>query len=121
MNREKIVNLAKRCGAYVYKDGDAVFDSTEDIEIFYHAAIADFLQTSGQYVTNDASREACIKQAKAEAFELAVVKYEGLKAEAYEVFGFNKHEPMKTMLDQQVVDVIEWYDASIREMAKGMK
>ena len=72
MNREKIISLAKRCGAYVYKDGDAVFDSTEDIEIFYHAAIAEFLKESGQYVTNDASREAVIKQAKAEAFEAAI-------------------------------------------------
>lgn len=38
--REKIIELVKKCEGYVYKDGDAVFDSTEDIEAFYHAAQA---------------------------------------------------------------------------------
>ena len=99
---EKIISLAKRCGAYVYKDGDAVFDSTEDIEIFYHAAIAEFLKESGQYVTNDASREAVIKQAKAEAFEAAAKSFED-------------------STQSNVLFTVYQVAAAIREMAKEMK
>ena len=101
MTREKIVSLAKRCGAYVYKDGDAVFNST-DIEIFYHAAIANFLKKSGQYITNDASREAVIKQAKAEAFEAAAKSFED-------------------STQSNVLFTVYQVAAAIREMAKEMK
>jgi len=41
----------------------------ERIERFAHLVIADFLQRTGQYVTNDASREAALEQAKAEERE----------------------------------------------------
>lgn len=105
---KKIISLAKRCGAYVYKDGDAVFDSTEDIEIFYHAAIATFLKESGQYVTNDASREACIKQAKAEAFEAAAVMLDTMESEWYDGDQFRPNLPGDCA-------------AAIREMAKEIK
>ena len=105
--REKIISLAEACGGYVYKDGDAVFDSTEDLISFYHASIADFLKSSGQYLTNDASREACIKQAKSEAFEAAAklcdTEWNG-DADTY-----------------LFADACNECAAAIREMAKEMK
>lgn len=42
----------------------------ERIERFAHLVIADFLQRTGQYVTNDASREAALEQAKAQEREV---------------------------------------------------
>ena len=77
MNREKIISLARQCNQDSIRATKnrpyGIYELTEDaIVAFYHAAIADFLKSSGQYVTNDATREACIKQAKFEAFEAAI-------------------------------------------------
>lgn len=48
----------------------------DDMRAAMHAFVADFLSSSGQYVTNDASREAALEQAKAEerAAILALIK-----------------------------------------------
>lgn len=84
MNSEKIIQLAKESGCHLtlrtgvgnYKIPQ--YYNMSNLISFYHAAIADFLKESGQYIANDASREYCIKQAKAEAFEAAAVKCEYL-------------------------------------------
>ena len=46
--REKIIELVKKCEGFVYRAGDAVFDSTEDIEAFYHAAQADAFEQAAK-------------------------------------------------------------------------
>ena len=69
--REKIINLAKKCTkpdtVDCYHNGHFTLDA-EELETFYHAAIADFINSSG---LTDTTREACIKQARDEALEEA--------------------------------------------------
>jgi hypothetical protein len=86
MTKEKIILMAKECGIYL--------EIPKQLEVFYHAS----------------------RKSMVEELEDIVSQYEGLKAEAYEVFGFDKHRPINTMLDQQAVDVIEWFSASIHEI-----
>ncbi len=45
-------------------------------ERFANLAIADFLERTGQYVTNDASREAALAQARAEEREALLAEVE---------------------------------------------
>ncbi|WP_431276214.1 hypothetical protein ACQ858_08165 [Variovorax ureilyticus] len=53
-----------------YMHGRTTFDEFDHLG-FAHAVIAHFLEHTGQYVTNDASREACIKSRVDEALEKA--------------------------------------------------
>jgi len=76
--REKVIRLSDDAGFSVreaneYHD-DQVIDSgnnwiTERLTTFYHAAIADFLKSSGLYVTNDLTRKYALKEARNEAYD----------------------------------------------------
>ncbi len=68
--REKIISLANSCGASTGKWGDGAF-TCDQIVAFYHAAIADFLASSGLYVTNDLTRKYALKEARNEVYEKA--------------------------------------------------
>lgn len=116
MTRENIISLAKSCDCGYTADENDVLGSSlvglAAITAFYHAAIADFLKSSGQYLTNDASREACIKQAKLEAFERAAVACDCM-ADGWENNPGNN--PMAGYVASSNCA------AAIREMAKEMK
>ena len=107
--REKIISLARECSkpdmVDCYHNGYFTIDA-EELETFYHAAITNFLKSSGQYLTNDASREACIKQAKSEAFEAAAKLCD-------EQYPYSVHHT-----DQLAAKNCA---AAIREMAREMK
>ena len=60
--RDDVNRMARESGLLDW----ALHDRDEKILRFAHLVIADFLQRTGQYVTNDASREAALEQAKAE-------------------------------------------------------
>ena len=62
MTREDIIRMAREAG----DDVDHTLPSDLDfLERFAHKVIEHFLDTTGQYVTNDASREAAIRAAVA--------------------------------------------------------
>lgn len=109
MNQEKIIQLAKESGCHLtLRTGVGNYEipqyyNMSNLISFYHAAIADFLKESGQYITNDASREACIKQAKAEAFEAAAKLCD------------------EQQLEPECPERASYCAAAIREMAKEMK
>ena len=77
---DELIRLAKEAGAGLAitmssnpRIADAMF-SGKSLERFVDLVISDFLQRTGQYVTNDASREAAIAEAvKATREELAKV------------------------------------------------
>ena len=74
MTREDIVRVAGECGIHV-SEGNSFADDCY-ISVLYrfaHKVIEHFLATTGQYVTNDASREAAI-QAAVEAEREALSK-----------------------------------------------
>lgn len=75
MTREDIVRIARECDIQV-SEGNTFADDCY-ISVLYrfaNKAIERFLTTTGQYVTNDASREAAIKAAvEAEREECAIV------------------------------------------------
>lgn len=67
--RDELIRLTKEAGVidpspYVGAWENQIFA----LERFYHLAIADFLQRTGQYVTNDASREAALAEAANAAY-----------------------------------------------------
>ena len=107
MSKEKIIALAKQAGFVSFrkvKDLEHTFECCEsELEAFANAAIADFLKSSGQYLTNDASRESCIKQAKSEAFEAA--------AKLCEKESVDPHNVPAAIVARRCAD-------AIREMAK---
>ena len=60
MTREDIIRMAREAG----DDVDHTLPSDLDfLERFAHKVIEHFLATTGQYITNDASREAAIQAA----------------------------------------------------------
>ena len=64
MTREDVVRIARECGISV-SEGNTFADDCY-ISVLYrfaHKVIEHFLDTTGQYVTNDASREAAIQAA----------------------------------------------------------
>ena len=64
MTRDDIIRMARECGINV-SEGNTFADDCY-ISVLYrfaHKVIEHFLATTGQYVTNDASREAAIKAA----------------------------------------------------------
>ena len=66
MTREDVVRMARECGISV-SEGNTFADDCY-ISVLYrfaHKVIEHFLTTTGQYVTNDASREAAIQAAVA--------------------------------------------------------
>jgi hypothetical protein len=64
MTRDDIIKLARQAGFDAECDTLCRYEGwVEPLTHFYHAAIEHFLQRSGQYLTNDASREAAIQQA----------------------------------------------------------
>jgi len=67
MTHEEIIILAKEAGII---DPSPYVGARENqllaLERFALLVVADFLQRTGQYVTNDASREAALEQARAE-------------------------------------------------------
>ena len=70
--REKIIQLFHEADVlFGWKPGHGNETVLGYLEAFRVVTIADFLESSGQYLTNDASRAACIKQAQADAFEQA--------------------------------------------------
>lgn len=82
MNRDEMIQMAERAGFYFYDAGHAPILHTRPgeysekcFERFAHKIIADFLARTGQYVTNDASREAALEQARAEEREACLRCY----------------------------------------------
>ena len=74
MTREDVVRVARECDIHV-SEGNTFADDCY-ISVLYrfaHKVIEHFLATTGQYVTNDASREAAI-QAAVEAEREACAK-----------------------------------------------
>ena len=69
--RDDVNRMARESGLLDW----ALHDRDEKILRFAHLVIADFLQRTGQYVTNDASREAALEQAKAEEREACLRCY----------------------------------------------
>lgn len=67
MNREDAIRMAKSAGMIVYQGAqDRVLFEGNVIDVltrFADLAIENFLEQSGQYLTNDATREAAIKEA----------------------------------------------------------
>ncbi len=67
MNREDAIRMAKSAGMIVYQGAqDRVLFEGNVIDVltrFADLAIENFLEKSGQYLTNDATREAAIKEA----------------------------------------------------------
>lgn len=64
MTREDVVRMARECGIRIPKK--TTFADDCYISVLYrfaHKAIEHFLATTGQYVTNGASREAAIRAA----------------------------------------------------------
>ena len=75
MTRDDVIRLAREAGAGVAltmssqpQVSDALFRG-KSLESFVHLVIADFLARTGQYVTNDASREAALDLARGEERE----------------------------------------------------
>ena len=64
MTREDVVRMARECDIHV-SEGNTFADDcyVSVLYRFAHKVIEHFLATTGQYVTNDASREAAIKAA----------------------------------------------------------
>lgn len=70
MTRDDVIRLAKEAGCINPSPYTAPWEHEQlALERFAHLVIADFLRRTGQYVTNDASREAALEQAKAEERE----------------------------------------------------
>lgn len=64
MNREQILELFNQAGDSAgWKPGFGNDKVIDYLTHFYHLSIGLFLETTGQYVTNDASREAAISEA----------------------------------------------------------
>ena len=74
MTREDVARVARECGIHV-SEGNTFADDcyVSVLYRFAHKVIEHFLDTTGQYVTNDASREAAI-QAAVEAEREACAK-----------------------------------------------
>lgn len=77
-NRDNIIRLAREAGFEIHErkqqarvgmDALVGIDSTDKLQRFAELVKADFLQSTGQYLTNDASREAVIADAVAEERE----------------------------------------------------
>ena len=64
MTREDVARVARECGIHV-SEGNTFADDcyVSVLYRFAHKVIEHFLDTTGQYVTNDASREAAIQAA----------------------------------------------------------
>lgn len=58
-NRDDIIRIAREAGLPMGNRG-AIPLWDKEIELFAELVISDFLQRTGQYVTNDASRDAAI-------------------------------------------------------------
>jgi chromosome segregation ATPase len=84
--------------AKIAKEALSIPSPTEHLSQYVTDAVAKRLEELGSWVTNDASHEAYRDKVLDSVLNL--------KGEACEIFGN----------DQQVVDVIEWYDSSVRAM-----
>lgn len=78
MTRDEAIKLARQAGATTYTNRhypDMPFHtfSPDQLEQFHALVIADFLARGGQYVTNDATREAAIAVAVAAEREACAV------------------------------------------------
>lgn len=99
LTRETVIRLAKEAGAGVAltmssspQVAAAEFRG-RSLERFAHLVIADFLARTGQYVTNDASREAALAQARAEEREAILRTAPGDWGAAYDTFKTGKALP----------------------------
>ena len=63
MTREKIIQLAKECGAYVYKAGDSVFDSPAQLEAFYKLAQAEAFEAAAKLCDEQQLEPECPERA----------------------------------------------------------
>lgn len=69
MTRDDIIRLAREAGFLVNQPSPEL---VECMEHFANLVVADFLERTGQYVTNDASREAAIAEAVAKEREARI-------------------------------------------------
>ena len=98
-NHDELIRLAKEAGGGLAltmssnpRISNAMF-SGKSLEHFADLVIADFLQRTGQYVTNDASREAALEQARAEEREAILRTAPGDWGAAYDTFKAGKALP----------------------------
>lgn len=81
MTRDDVIRMAREagfdrsnphCDLMVIHSNGSWIGIEKELTRFAGLAIADFLARTGQYVTNDASREAALEQARAEEREKCV-------------------------------------------------
>lgn len=98
-NHDELIRLAKEAGSGLAltmssnpRISNAMF-SGKSLEHFADLVIADFLRRTGQYVTNDASREAALAQARVEEREAILRTAPGDWGTAYDAFKAGKALP----------------------------
>lgn len=81
MTRDDIIRIAKQAG--MAGMATTVVCEIAELERFAELVKADFLEKSGQYITNDASREASIKEAVEAEREACAMTSESLRKEPH--------------------------------------
>ena len=121
MTDNEILDLAASAGitAVCCNHGGAYRDGVDTLKLFAEKAIEKFLEQSGQYVTNDASREAAIAQARAAEREACAQVCDEKSAKVLSMqMGNDPHDLPNVMLRHQSVAHLE-DAAAIR--ARGAK
>lgn len=96
MTRDDVIRMAREAGVVPTSPLLGIRPADlEAIERFAHLVIADFLQRTGQYVTNDASREAAITEAVA-PWKTAVIEQ---LAVAHILTAEHESDPLKAIQD----------------------
>ncbi len=75
MTRDDAIRMAQEAWLII-KAAPPTKTTGDCLERFANLVIADFLERTGQYVTNDASREAALAQARAEEREANLAEIE---------------------------------------------
>ena len=126
MTRDEIIKLASQ----------AIDDTRSEVDLpvpfvlrFANLVIADFLAQTGQYVTNDASREAAIKKA-VNAEREACAKVCGERAEAWQAAHLAGQRAMQERAargcDGSMLTIVDsdWskgYDQAIKDVSEGIR
>ncbi|UIS65460.1 polyprotein [Acidovorax phage AP1] len=83
VDRADIIRMAREAGILHATDTEVAGLMIAGLKCFAESVIADFLQRTGQYLTNDASREAAIADAVAAAtapLQARIAAMEGMQA-----------------------------------------
>ncbi len=108
MNRDDIIRMAREAGISLRGYYEVSGDPPPELERFAAIVIENFLQQSGEYLTNDASRKAAIKEAVEAEREECAKAAEGWSCEAagdnYQTSGIDEFWDANTLYDQGRVD-----------------